>query len=162
MCIAGLSLKGRQCHCQAGFTLLEVLVATAVLGICVGTIMLIFSQGSSSVFRAQGSVTASEMASLLLDTWQKGGYPMEEEGELSGFPGWRYSFSCSAETPEITVEPVGVEGKDGNNREGGGVFRLDSLRLAELKLLPPGRTGTGFVIQFLLTESELQDRDGVE
>ncbi len=153
---------------KRGFTLIEVLVAVAVVGISLGTLMLIFSQGHRIAYRAELSAKAARGAEQLLKAWAAGtGYPASEKGEIEGIEGWSYEFAVSEDVPIIRIGPVsqGLE----SNLEGGvtGPEELEGamegvepegLRLATLKLFPP--TGsTPFVLEFLVTERELAESE---
>jgi prepilin-type N-terminal cleavage/methylation domain-containing protein len=154
---------------KRGFTLIEVLVAVAVVGISLGTLMLIFSQGHRIAYRAELSAEAACGAERLLKAWAAGtGYPASEQGQIEGLEGWSYEFAVSEDAPIIGIGPVspgfesiseaGAAGSEelGDAMEG---IEPEGLRLATLKLFPPTGRSSPFVLEFLVTERELAESE---
>ncbi len=86
---------------EAGFTLLEVLVSLAVLGLAVTVVMQLFSANLKNLFTSEGYVTATLEAQSLLRRW------LEEdlsEGTRTGMSenGYRYRVVIREPLPERT------------------------------------------------------------
>ncbi len=123
-----------------GFTLMEVLVATAITAVAIGVTLSLFAQGHSQAFRGQKASNAAEIASRLIDTWRvTKKYPREEEGEVEFVPGWRYSVRSKEARAQITLpsgEKVLIEPK--------GVTEI------VLEIIPPDRK-SNFVLTFMVS-----------
>ena len=112
-----------------GFTLMEVLVATAITGIAIGVCMAIFAQGHSQAFRGSQVKTAYGIAVRLLDTWKSlKKYPSSESGEVETNPGWSYVVESAPVSATITTP-------EGETRE----LESDELTAITLKLIPPDK-----------------------
>ncbi len=112
-----------------GFTLMEVLVATAITGIAIGVCMAIFAQGHSQAFRGSQVKTAYGIAVRLLDTWKSlKKYPSSESGQVEANPGWSYVVESAPVSARITTP-------DGETR----VVESDELTAITLKIIPPDK-----------------------
>ncbi len=102
----GKGLRNLFCHAH-GFTLLEVLVATAITGIALGVVMSLLAQGHRQAYRGDISKTAAAVAAQLVTHWQsKGKFPASEQGEMDGFQGWSYTVESEPLSTTITL-PTG-------------------------------------------------------
>ena len=102
----GKGLRNLFCHAH-GFTLLEVLVATAITGIALGVVMSLLAQGHRQAYRGDISKTAAAVAAQLVTHWQsKGKFPASEHGEMDGFQGWSYTVESEPLSTTITL-PTG-------------------------------------------------------
>jgi len=114
---------------STGFTLMEVLVATAITGIAIGVCMAIFAQGHSQAFRGSQVKTAYGIAVRLLDTWKSlKKYPSSENGEVEANPGWSYVVESTPVSAKITTP-------DGETR----VVESEELTSITLKIIPPDK-----------------------
>ncbi len=130
---------------EKGFTLMEVLVATAITGIAIGVSMAIFAQGHSQAFRGKQVSTASQIAIQLLDEWKaKKKYPESESGEVENVPGWSYEVISAPVSTSITLP-------DGSAKE----IETDELTQITLKVLPPDRK-RAFVLTFWVPSKEVK------
>ena len=151
-------------HQAAGFTLMEVLVSVAVVGICLGTLLVIFSQGHQMAFKSQLAKEAAKGARLLIRSWKAEGYPSEEKGDVPGLDGWRFQFTAAAEPPVIQLIPAAGLSSSGEElyqeADGGAqvIVEPEDLRLARLKLIPPD-SGSPFIMEFLIRKQELTRND---
>ncbi len=120
------------CHIHRGskgFTLMEVLVATAITGIAIGVVMSLLAQGHSQAYRGDVSRVAAAIATRLIDDWQaKGHYPSSEKGELDGFPGWSYRVEAQPLATSITLP-------SGEVKE----VEPEKLVVVDLLIDPPGK-----------------------
>ncbi len=74
-----------------GFTLLEVLVATAIVGIALGTLLGGFAMGHRQAFRGDITREAASIAEDLLNRYySEAEIPDSDEGEVKDHPGWRF------------------------------------------------------------------------
>ncbi|EHJ47063.1 hypothetical protein DFW101_1052 [Solidesulfovibrio carbinoliphilus subsp. oakridgensis] len=97
---------------QGGFTLLEVMVATAIMAIGLTAVLTVFSASQRAVSQAIGSerarLEAERLMAELLQASPKA--PFENTGDcrppLSGH--WRTRAGAMPEHPELTVFTVGV------------------------------------------------------
>jgi prepilin-type N-terminal cleavage/methylation domain-containing protein len=116
---------------ENGFTLMEVLIATAITGIALGVILSIISQGHREFFRGVMAEEAGSIANQLIlqlsspDEWKNG------NGSLDTHPDWSYEI-----TPldEIIVRDT-VPGM--GERE----IKVDDLLAADIVLKAPQEAG---------------------
>jgi len=79
-------------NAEKGFTLMEVLIATAITGIALGVILSIISQGHREFFRGVMAEQAGNIVNQLIlklsssETWEGG------SGSLDTHPGWSYEI----------------------------------------------------------------------
>ncbi len=132
-----------------GFTLMEVLVATAITGFAIGVCMAIFAQGHSQAFRGMQAKTASQIAIQLIDTWKaKKRYPSSENGDIEMRPGWTYSVESGQVSARITLP-------DGQTR----VVETDQLTQIMLTIVPPDKKRT-FTLTFWVPSKEVEGSEG--
>ncbi len=132
-----------------GFTLMEVLVATAITGFAIGVCMAIFAQGHSQVFKGMQAETASQIAIQLLDSWKaKKRYPSSESGELERCPGWSYSLESAPVSTRIVLP-------DGETR----IVETDKLTQIILKIVPPDKKRK-FILTFWVPSKEVEGSEG--
>ncbi len=131
-----------------GFTLLEVLVATAITGIAIGVCMAIFTQGHSEAFRGAEVKTACNIAVRLLDRWKSlKRYPASESGEVESNPGWSYILKESGPVSSAVTLP------DGETR----MIESDELTEITLRIVPPDRK-RDFSLTFWVPSKEVEER----
>ena len=125
-----------------GFTLLEVLVATMVLGIAVVIVMQLFSGGLDQARRAEDYTRAvfharAKMEEILLDVPPG---PIQEQGEFGD--GYRWALEtqpdADAAAVELGLQPVLIRvtigwGFDQRPQE----FHLHTMALAPIPPEPP-------------------------
>ncbi len=128
-----------------GFTLMEVLVATAITGIALGVVMGLLAQGHRQAYRGDMSRTAAAFATRLIDNWQsKGKFPSSETGEMDGFDGWSYAVATSPLTTKVTLPA-------GEVRE----VSPEDLVVISLTLTPPGK-GRKFVVNMWIPKAMVE------
>ncbi len=132
----------RPCACaEGGFTLLEVLVATMVLGISVVVVLQLFSGGLDQARRAEDYTRAvlharAKMEEVLLDLPSG---PVLERGDFGDGYRWAWETLPDTEAPvaELGVQPVLVRvsvgwGFDQNPKE----YHLQTMALTTV-MEPP-------------------------
>jgi prepilin-type N-terminal cleavage/methylation domain-containing protein len=112
---------------DTGFTLLEVLVATAVTGIALGVLMSTIAQGHRQSFRGDMERKAGIIAETVMQHALSGDDISTGSGEAEGYPGW--SYSVELREPEVRVtddsdNPVEIE--------------LEGLAELVVTITPPG------------------------
>ncbi len=76
---------------SSGFTLIEVLVATAIMGIALGVLLSGFAQGHRQAFRGDTAREAAFIAeSVLYDLFSESESLSPCDGEVEDRPGWKY------------------------------------------------------------------------
>ncbi len=129
---------------QSGFTLMEVLVATAITAIAIGVVMALFAQGHSQAFRGTEAQKAAQLATRLIDTWSiRNSFPLEESGELEWAKGWSYSVETRDVQARITLP-------SGETRQ----IRAENAREIKLILFAPGGKRT-FVLTFWVDKNKV-------
>ena len=119
----------------AGFTLMEVLVATAITGIALGVVMGLLAQGHRQAYRGDISKTAAAIATRLVTHWKsQDKFPAAEQDSVEGFDGWSYTVESeplstritlpSGETKEVEPEELVAVNIVINAPGNGGKFRL--------------------------------------
>jgi prepilin-type N-terminal cleavage/methylation domain-containing protein len=127
---------------EAGFTLIEVLVATAITGISLGVLMSTIAQGHRQAFRGDMERQAGMIAVRIMQQAAIDRDIQESSGEIEELPGWHYSMELREPDIEITdnineTVEVNIEG------------------LSELVLtITPPNNGRAFVISRLVKSSE--------
>ena len=125
-----------------GFTLMEVLVATAICGIALGVALSGLSQGHRAVERAmlmRDAGLALRLAMMDLSSSEKQARLKEGaeiEEEIKGLAGWRYEVVVKA--LEVQVE------EEGNSTEGvhqGGTDAKEAVEVQGLREIPLRLTG---------------------
>ncbi|MEF3168002.1 MAG: type II secretion system GspH family protein [Deltaproteobacteria bacterium] len=88
------------------FTLIEVLVATAIAGIALGVLLAGISLGHRQAYRGAMATEAAKIAEYLLFMSQRDPDVLEKKDvELTGHPGWSYE----AEVRDLVVR---IDGED--------------------------------------------------
>ena len=130
----------------AGFTLMEVLIATAITGIALGVVMSLLAQGHRQAYRGDVSRTAAAVATRLVDDWEtKGKFPHAEEGEAEGFSGWSYSLNSEPLSTRVTLP-------SGDVRD----VEADELVAVHLRITPPGK-GRTFSLTMWVPKAQVED-----
>jgi len=131
---------------NGGFTLMEVLVATAITGIALGVVMSLLAQGHRQAYRGDVSRIAAAVATRLIDNWQtKGRYPSAEEGDLEEFKGWSYSLKSEPLSTRVTLP-------SGDARD----VEPDELVAVHLRITPPGK-GRTFSLTMWVPKAQIED-----
>ncbi|MGB9712182.1 MAG: type II secretion system protein [Dissulfurimicrobium sp.] len=128
---------------SSGFTLIEVLVAIAIVGIALGVILSSIAMGHREAFRGDQAREAAEIAGdILRDLGDGGGSITAGSGKVEGHPGWSYSIVVRDAAVTLQNEDMGE--KD-----------LDTPGLVEvvLKIFPPGN-GAPFVLASLMQSAD--------
>ena len=125
---------------EKGFSLLEILVAFAILALALGLLLRIFSGGVNTAITADGYTAAIQIAESLLA--RTGVETPLQEGEGAGMEGdryfWRVSVSPyqSAELPEtLSVEGIELMRVDVQVSWNEGQSEPRELKLTTLKLV---------------------------
>ncbi len=88
---------------RSGFTLMEVLVATAIVGIALGVALAAIANGRGQMWRGQLSREAAEIAKeVAYSIARKGEIPVDMEPK--GHPGWRVSVQEGSAQFTLTDE----------------------------------------------------------
>ncbi len=131
---------------QNGFTLMEVLVATAITGIAIGVTMALFAQGHTQAFRGNRAQKAAEIAIRLIDSWRVNkAYPAEEEGEIDSEPGWKYKVITTDIKAELTLPTGQIH-----------VIEPDKAKEVILKIIPPDKKRS-FQLTFWVPAKEVKN-----
>lgn len=132
--------RSRAPGAQAGFSLLEVLVAFAILAVSLGVLMNIFSQSARTTIVASQYSRAASLAETRLNAVGTPEIPLEE-GTFSGDPeggiAWEVSIVPISLGEEFTLEPLATPYRVSATalwQDGGQVRRLtlSTLRLSGL------------------------------
>lgn len=130
---------------QCGFTLMEVLVATAITAIAIGVVMALFAQGHSQAFRGLEAQRAAQIATRLIDTWNiRNSFPQEASGELEWAKGWSYSVETRDVETKITLP-------SGEVRQ----IKAENAREIVLRLLTPSGK-RAFVLNFWIDKNKIK------
>ena len=127
-------------NASRGFTLMEVLVATAITGIALGVLLSGFAQGHRQAFRGDMARKAAAAAQVVLHQFKtsREGFPAEDSGDIEGFDGWRYSLVSKGLVVRIGEAGTG-EGDSGEEEETQGQeLEVPELDEVELSIFPPG------------------------
>ncbi len=88
-----VQLADRQIARSSGFTLIEILVATAIMGISLGVLLSGFAQGHREAFRGDMARKAAGVAeSVLYKLSSEPGSLSASKGEIEDHPGWSYEI----------------------------------------------------------------------
>ena len=131
-------LKNREpCRNEHGFTLMEVLVATAITGIALGVLLSSFALGHRQAFRGDLARQAASAAQAILFQYNNDpdGFPESDSGDIAGLEGWSYSLESRELVLQISDQ--GGEYEDNQNEETAG-FEIPELLEVTLKITPPG------------------------
>ncbi len=120
---------------DAGFSLLEVLIATAIVGIAMGVLMSGLAQSHGQAYRGKLTMDAATVAQDLIRRFQEKGFPSSEEGTVDGRAGWRYL----AEVRDLSVK-IRTQGEEEKELE------VPELREFVLTIQPPDNA-----VPFMLT-----------
>ncbi len=123
---------------SAGFTLMEVLVATAITGIALGVLLSGFAQGHRQAFRGDMARKAAGAAEVVLHKLNsdENGFPQSDEGDIDGYEGWTYRIESRELVLDIT-EPGGLPGEDEEDSEGASGIEVPELMEVSLSIIPP-------------------------
>ncbi len=130
----------RKAKGSPGFTLMEVLVATAITGIALGVLLSGFAQGHRQAFRGDMARRAAAAAQVVLHQFRtsEDGFPEEDSGEIEGFDGWRYRLESKGLAVRISETGSGQD-ESGEEEETPGLeLEVPELREVELSVIPPG------------------------
>ncbi|OCC16305.1 hypothetical protein DBT_0122 [Dissulfuribacter thermophilus] len=119
---------------QKGFTLMEVLVATAICGIALGIALSGLSQGHQSNMRAVLMEEAGRAARLVMhktSSLNQESSKEEMEGEIEGMEGWSYSVNYD----DLNVRIKDTSSVDQEEEEK--VFEIDELKKMTIKIFSP-------------------------
>jgi prepilin-type N-terminal cleavage/methylation domain-containing protein len=122
---------------SSGFTLIEVLVATAITGIALGVLLSGIGMGHTQAFRGDMKRTAAHIAERLLrEAVQDPMALSDDSGDVEGYPGWSYRIELR--DLNVTVKaPIldqgDDEGYDLEERE----LELPEFRVLTLRVIPP-------------------------
>ncbi len=118
-------MRMRRSSPESGFTLLEVLVAFAVLAVMIVPILQVFGGGLGTTETARAYTTATLLARSKLA--EVGVAETLAEGEMTGtfdVPGYRWRCSIALDTSEVVpMEPYGAVEEAGVRRGGVGERR---------------------------------------
>jgi len=118
---------------QNGFTLIEVLVATAICGIALGVALSGISQGHRSMARAALMEDVGRAAGLVMHQMALKDGNEEIEGEIDGMPGWRYSV----EFQDLVLNIKEVNATDERAEKDQGPIEIQDLEKRIVKIIPP-------------------------
>jgi len=142
---SSVSSRGLPFMCTRGFTLMEVLVATAITGMALGVILSLLAQGHRQAYRGDISRMAAEASVNLLDRWQsKGKFPSSEQGDIEDFSGWTYSIESRPLVTHVTLP-------SGQTRQ----VEPEELVEIDLTLNPPGNAKK-FKLAFWIPRSSVE------
>jgi prepilin-type N-terminal cleavage/methylation domain-containing protein len=89
---------------SSGFTLIEVLVATAITGIALGVLLSGIGMGHSQAFRGDMKRTAAHIAERVLRQAMQNPWELSDEsGDVEEYPGWSYSIELRDLTVNVKV-----------------------------------------------------------
>ncbi len=119
--------RGNMARNNHGFTLLEVLVATAIVGIALGVLLGGFAMGHRQAFRGDITREAASIArDLLNEYYSETEIPDSDEGEVRDHPGWRFRM-------ELQGLKVAISHKDTKPVE----IEVPELRKMIIEIIPP-------------------------
>ncbi|MGQ9499016.1 MAG: type II secretion system protein [Dissulfurimicrobium sp.] len=128
---------------SSGFTLIEVLVATAIVGIALGVILSSIAMGHRQAFRGDQAREAAEIADGILQELSDGDKSIVAgSGRVEGHPGWSYRL-------DVTDAAITVQNDDMGEKD------IDTSGITEiiLNIVPPG-TKIPFIITSLVQSAE--------
>lgn len=136
-------------NASKGFTLIEVLVATAIIGIALGVILSSIAMGHRQAFRGDQAREAAEIADTILQGLRDNNKSIPEgsSGKIEGHPGWSYRLYTT--DAAVTVQNDEMGEKD---------LGLPELIEIRLDIIPPG-TKTPFIITDLLQSPDQKASD---
>lgn len=128
---------------SAGFTLLEVLVATAVTGIALGVLMSTIAQGHRQAFRGDMERQAGMIAERVMQHVGSGNDLETGSGDVDGHPGWKYRV-------ELREPDMKISDSEGT------VMKIDIEGFSELvvTVIPPGEGRQFSVSRLVKAEGE--------
>lgn len=120
-----------------GFTLIEVLVATAITGIVLGVLLSGIGMGHTQAFRGDMKRTAAHIAERLLrEAVQDPMALSDDSGDVEGYAGWSYRIEL--QDVNVTVKaPIFDQEDDGDNELEERQLELPEFRVLILKVIPP-------------------------
>lgn len=124
---------------SSGFTLMEVLVATALTGIALGVLLSGFAQGHRQAFRGDMARKAADAARVVLYgfTNNSEGFPESDSGDIKGFEGWTYRLESKKLMLDISSKnKIMTDGR--TMQEGKTGVEVPELREINLGIIPPG------------------------
>lgn len=105
---------------EAGFTLLEVLVAMTILAVGLAALISIFTRSTAAISEAQGFERAGTEARMRLAQFLNGEElpPTSEKGECITLPNGRWSieYTTAPERPGVGIVTVKVSFKAGGRQ----------------------------------------------
>lgn len=123
-----------------GFTLLEVLVAMAIVGIALGVLLSGLSLGHRLTLQGD---TARQAASLAPDILREVRKELQDlaprEEEIEGHPGWHYRLEIGDVLVRISTPSLGNQASIVSDDEIAQEIEVPELLELTLILLPPGR-----------------------
>lgn len=131
-----------------GFTLIEVLVATAIVGIALGVILSSIAMGHRQAFRGDQAREASEIADSILQELRDSDKSIAAgSGKIEGHPGWSYRLY-------VTDAAITVQNDDMGEKD------IDAPGLIEvvLDIVPPGAKAP-FIITSLVQSADQNASD---
>ncbi len=128
---------------ERGFTLLEVLVATAIIGISMGVLMSGLAQSHRQAYRGKLAMEAASVAQDLLRRFQEKGFPDAADAPVEGREGWHYQTKVQDLT--IKVRTGGMEQKE---------LDVSDLREFTLTIHPP-ENAAPFILTMWIRPSEV-------
>ena len=108
-----VQLVDRQIARSSGFTLIEILVATAIMGISLGVLLSGFAQGHREAFRGDMAKKAAGIAeSVLYKLSGEPGSLSPGRGEIEDHPGWSYEIKIRDLVVKIAAQGQEEKGLD--------------------------------------------------
>jgi prepilin-type N-terminal cleavage/methylation domain-containing protein len=129
------------CHSRAGFTLLEIMVAVAVMAVAFTAVLSLYSRSVSMAGSAQFFIKAPLIAGRVMAEWELArarGEAGPARGDLESFPGYSYDLVDLAavsehleagDTPGSSDNPVQLVDLTCTVRYQGFTYTARSLRL---------------------------------
>lgn len=129
---------------SSGFTLIEVLVATVIMGIALGVLVSGFAQGHRQAFRGDMAREAAYTAeSVLYELSHEFESLSSIEGDVEGNPGWSYRVEIRDLVLNITAE-------DQEEKE----IAIREIKELVLTILPP-HNAHSFVLTSWISAEEI-------
>ncbi len=127
---------------QGGFTLLEVLVAVAIVGAALGVFLSGLTQSHRQAYRANLVREAASIAGELIRQLKDEGFPPVDRSAVEGHEGWNYQV----EKKELTVKIIAESGEERT---------LDATDMREVRLtLHPPQGAAPFVLTMWINTEE--------
>jgi prepilin-type N-terminal cleavage/methylation domain-containing protein len=137
----------------SGFTLIEVLVATAITGIALGVLLSGIGMGHTQAFRGDMKRTAAHIAERLLrEAVQDSGALSDESGDVEGYPGWSYRIELRDLNVNVKVHNEDQyldQDYDQEERQ----LELPEFKALILSVMPP-YDGPAFVLTSIVPSDE--------